>query len=59
MAYGDRMTLEIKDFGRKVVISVSRGKIVCRNNKKATITYSDSPVRGKPKGARSLSRKTK
>jgi hypothetical protein len=47
MAYGDRFTLSIKDFGRRVLITVNRGKIVSSKNRKmATITYVDSPVRG-------------
>lgn len=49
MAYGDRMTLEIKDFGRKVVIQVKRGKTeVSKHGKKVTISYHDAPAR-KPK----------
>jgi hypothetical protein len=47
MAYGDRFNLSVKDFGRKVLITVNRGKIVSsRDGKTATITYTDSPVRG-------------
>jgi hypothetical protein len=52
------MKLEIKDFGRKIVISVKRGEIVCENKKKATITYADAPVSGKPKGTRPVSQPT-
>jgi hypothetical protein len=47
MAYSDRFTLTVKDFGRKVVISTNRGRIVTSNRgMTATITYKDSPVRG-------------
>jgi hypothetical protein len=53
MAHGDRLKLEIKNFGEKVVIVVNRGKIECSpNNKKATITYTDSKIRGRPKGTK-------
>jgi|GEM_PF-5665606 len=46
MAYGDRFTLTVKDFGRKVEIKVNRGTAVCtQNGKKVTITYKDSPTR--------------
>jgi hypothetical protein len=40
MAYGDRMTLRIKDFGRKVVIDVHRGQIQPPQNNKVTIVFS-------------------
>jgi hypothetical protein len=44
--YKDRLTLAVKDFGRKVVIKVNRGKAVCsQNGKLVTITYKDSPTR--------------
>lgn len=47
MAYGGRFTLSVKDFGRKVLITFNRGKIVAsKDHKTATITYTDSPVRG-------------
>jgi hypothetical protein len=50
MAYGDRFVLEVKDFGRKVVINVKRGKAECSNNgKRVTITYTDSHARGPKK----------
>jgi hypothetical protein len=46
MAYGDRLSMTVKDFGRKVVIKVNRGVAVCSpNGKLVTITYKDSPVR--------------
>jgi hypothetical protein len=46
MAYGDRLSLIVKDFGRKVVIKVNRGTAVCtQEGKLVTITYKDSPVR--------------
>jgi hypothetical protein len=51
MAHGDRMKLEIKGSGERVVITVKRSEIVLSKNKrKATITYKDSPVRGKTEG---------
>jgi len=47
MAYGDRFTLAVKDFGRKVVVKVNRGCAeVSKDGKLVTITYEDSPVRG-------------
>lgn len=47
MPYGDRFTLAVKDFGRKVVIKVNRGHAeVSQNGKLVTIKYNDSPVRG-------------
>jgi hypothetical protein len=50
MAYGDRFNLSVKDFGRKVLITVNRGKIVSsRDGKTATITYTDSPGTGTAK----------
>jgi hypothetical protein len=49
-AYGDRMTLRITDFGRKILIKVKRGTITCKNDKEATIVYKDSPVRNIPRG---------
>jgi len=52
MAYGDRMTIGIKDFGRKVEITVRRGKIIeAPGLKKITVVYKDSPIRV-PKGRR-------
>ena len=43
----DRLTLTVKEFGRKVVIAIVRGKMECsKDGKKMTITYTDSPVRG-------------
>jgi hypothetical protein len=47
MAYGDRMTIGIKDFGRKVVIEVQRGKIKQVNTRKVTIDYPDDENRNK------------
>ena len=45
MPYGDRFTLAVKDFGRKVIIKINRGKAVCgQRGKLVTITYKDSPV---------------
>jgi hypothetical protein len=50
MAYGDRFTMDVKDFGRKVVITLKRGKAVCtENGKRVTISYEDSSVRGPKK----------
>ena len=52
MAYGDRMTIGIRDFGRKVEITVRRGKIVeAPELKKITVVYADDPTRI-PKGRR-------
>jgi hypothetical protein len=49
MAYGDRMTISIKDFGRKVVIEAKRGKIkLNKSARKATIDYLDDENRNKP-----------
>ena len=49
--YGDRLTLAIKDFGRKVVIKVNRGHAECsERGRLVTITYRDSPLRGPRKG---------
>ncbi len=49
MAYGDRMALEVKEFGRKIVVEVKRGKAkLSKNGKKLTITYHDAQAR-KPK----------
>jgi hypothetical protein len=49
MAYGDRLSITVKDFGRKIVIKVNRGTAVCtQRGKLVTITYKDSPSR-KPK----------
>jgi hypothetical protein len=48
MVFGDRMALTIKEFGRRVVITVNRGKVkVSANKKKITITYLDDENRGK------------
>ena len=47
MPYGDRFTLAVKDFGRKVIIKVNRGYAeVSEGGKLVTITYKDSKVRG-------------
>jgi hypothetical protein len=47
MAYGDRFALEVKEFGKKVVITLKRGKAECSpDGKRVTINYKDSPVRG-------------
>jgi len=47
MAHGDRFTLSVKRFGRKVIIKVNRGRITpSEDGTTATITYRDSPVRG-------------
>jgi len=52
MAYGDRMTIGITDFGRRVEITVKRGKIVeAPELKKITVVYADAPTRV-PKGRR-------
>jgi hypothetical protein len=48
MANGDRLTIRIKDFGRKVVIEAKRGKIILDKSKqKATIKYIDDENRNK------------
>jgi len=57
MAHGDRLKLEIKDFGEKVVIVANRGKIHCLSDTKAIITYRDSPIRGLPKGTKASTAK--
>ena len=47
MAYGDRMALSIKEFGRKVVITLNRGRIKeLPKAKKITILYPDDETRG-------------
>jgi hypothetical protein len=44
------MTLQIKDFGEKVVITLNRGKIrELPKAKKITILYPDDETRNKPK----------
>ena len=49
MPYGDRFSLTVKEFGRKIVIELNRGKAkLSEDGKTVTITYRDSPVR-KPK----------
>jgi len=54
MAYGDRFSMEVKNFGRRVVIKVNRGTAKCSNDgKRVTITYKDSMVRGIHKGTKS------
>jgi hypothetical protein len=50
MAYRDRMTLKIRDFGKKIEIKVQRGTIICHGEKTAVIEYHDSPVRNLPRG---------
>jgi hypothetical protein len=50
MAYGDRMTMRIRDFGKSIEITVQRGKIEYQGDKKAIIKYHDSPVRNLPRG---------
>ncbi len=50
MAYGDRMTLKIREFGRKIEITVQRGTITRCNDRMAMIEYHDSPVRNLPRG---------
>jgi hypothetical protein len=53
MAYGDRFSMQIKDFGRKVVITVNRGVAKCSDDGKlVTITYKDAKVRNIPKGTK-------
>jgi hypothetical protein len=48
MAYGDRLTISIKDFGKKVVIEAKRGKIkLDKSERKATINYKDDENRNK------------
>ena len=49
MAFGDRLTLSIKDFGRRVVIEAKRGKGIelSEDKKTATIHYDDDENRGK------------
>lgn len=55
MAFGDRLILSIKDFGRRVVIEAKRGKEIelSEDKKTATIRYDDDENRGKrlPRGA--------
>jgi hypothetical protein len=54
MPYGDRFSLTVKDFGRKIVIKVNRGKAeVSDNGKLVTIEYKDSNVRGSREQAKS------
>jgi hypothetical protein len=49
MGYDDRFRLIVKEFGRKIVIELNRGKAkLSEDGKTITITYRDSPVR-KPK----------
>lgn len=46
MDYQDRFRLVVKEFGRKVVIELNRGRAkVSDDGKTVTITYRDSPVR--------------
>jgi hypothetical protein len=46
MYSGDRMNLQVKEFGRKVIIDVRLGKAVWNKSKKRlTINYTDSPQR--------------
>jgi hypothetical protein len=48
MAHGDRMTIRIKDFGRKAVIEANRGKIkLDKNKRKATIDCIEDENRDK------------
>jgi hypothetical protein len=48
MAYGDRMALSIKEFGRKVVITVNRGHIKeLPKARKITILYPDDETRNR------------
>jgi hypothetical protein len=48
MARNDRMSLNIKEFGRKVVITVNRGQIKeLPKAKKITILYFDDENRNK------------
>jgi hypothetical protein len=49
--YGDRCTIFIKNFGRKIVIRVHRGKAqLSRDQKTIIINYPDDETRNKPKG---------
>jgi hypothetical protein len=52
MAYGDRMTLKVKEFGRRIEIRVQRGTITRCSETMAIIEYHDSPVRNLPRGER-------
>ena len=50
MAYGDRLTISIKDFGKRVVIEAKRGKIELDKKDpkhRATINYKDDENRNK------------
>lgn len=47
--YNDRFRLIVKEFGRKIVLELNRGKAkLSEDGKTVTITYRDSPAR-KPK----------
>jgi hypothetical protein len=49
MDYNDRFRMIVKEFGRKIVIELNRGKAkLSDDGKTVTITYRDSLVR-KPK----------
>src|SRR5215831_10494570 len=51
-AYGDRCTISIKNFGRKIVIAVHRGTILKASGNRIEIAYHDAKTRNKPKGRR-------
>jgi hypothetical protein len=59
MAYGDRMTMRIRDFGQKVEITLQRGNFVYQGDKKAIIEYQDSPVRNVPRGTKAQKKRSK
>ncbi len=48
MAFGDRLNISIKDFGRRVVITARRGTIELSDDRKtATVNYRDDETRRK------------
>ena len=53
MAYDDRFRLLVREFGRKTVIELNRGKAeVSEDQKTVTITYPDSQTRKAKKKAK-------
>jgi hypothetical protein len=53
MAYEDRFRMTVRNFGRKVVIEVNRGRAVASaDGKVVTITYRDSATRKARKPAK-------
>jgi len=56
MGYGDRFTITDKNFGRKMVMKILRGKPKWDQRKRElTVIYEDSPERG-PRTPRQKSR---